>query len=413
MRYFTVFDLLTQYSKKNNLSLDQMYAFFRQHNITRSQINELQNSAFIPNTIKDAILAFLNMTELEVNLALGRIPGKYQKSFFDNISAVASLLTSEEEPGAITVAPYFESESGKLYNDDCIKILHTLPDDYVDMVFADPPFNLGKTYDPGVNDSLTPSNYLNWTYEWLDECVRILKPGGQIFIYNIPKWCVYIAGHLGEQLTFWDWIAVDMKFSLPIQSRLYPAHYGLVSFVKGSKAKTFNNQRIPMQVCRHCGGEIKDYGGYKAKMNPAGVNVSDVWSDIYPVRHKSSKNRKYNELSVKLMERIISMSTNPGDTVFDPFGGSGTTYAVAQLLHRKWLGVEIGDCEIIKQRLLHPEKDMLQLNRIEEEKNRLFTDETLELRKRNGFWTYETFNIGEPMRYEDGQSALDRNPEET
>ncbi len=54
-------------------------------------------------------------------------------------------------------------------------------------------------------------------------------------------------------------------------------------------------------------------------MNPLGVNVSDVWSDIYPVRHKNSKNRKYNELSVKLLDRVISMSTNEGDTVFDPF----------------------------------------------------------------------------------------------
>ncbi len=391
MRFFTVFDLLTQYSKKNDLTLDQMYAFFRKQNISRTQINELQNSAFIPSAIKEAILSFLHMTELEANLALGRIPGKYQKSYFDNIPLIASLLAEEEESTNFEVKPFFENEYGKLYNDDCMRVLRTLPDDCVDMVFADPPFNLGKTYDPGVDDSMTTSNYLNWTYQWLDECVRILKPGARIFVYNIPKWCVYIAAHLSEQITFWDWIAVDMKFSLPIQSRLYPAHYGLVSFVKGPKAKTFNNQRIPMQVCRHCGGEIKDYGGYKAKMNPAGVNVSDVWSDIYPVRHKSSKNRKYNELSVKLLDRIISMSTNPGDTVFDPFGGSGTTYAVAQLLNRKWLGTELGDCEIIKQRLLHPEKDLSQLNKIECEKNRLFTDETIELRKRNGFWTCDTF----------------------
>ena len=165
-------------------------------------------------------------------------------------------------------------------------------------------------------------------------------------MYNIPKWSVYIAAHLSESLTFWDWIAVDMKFSLPIKNRLYPSHYGLVAFVKGTKATKFNNQRKPLQACRHCGGDIKDYGGYKSKMNPLGVNVSDVWSDIYPVRHKNSKNRKYNELSVKLLDRVISMSTNPGDTVFDPFGGSGTTFAVAQLLDRKWIGSELGDCEI-------------------------------------------------------------------
>ena len=236
---------------------------------------------------------------------------------------------------------------------------------------------------------MTMSKYINWTYEWLDQCVRILKPGGRIFVYNIPKWCTYIAAHLGERLTFWDWIAVDMKFSLPIQSRLYPAHYALISYVKGVKATTFNNQRIPMQICRHCGGEIKDDGRYKSKMNPLGINVSDVWTDIYPVRHKSSKNREYNELSVKLLDRIISMSTNEGDMVFDPFGGSGTTFAVAQLLNRKWIGSELGNCEIIKQRLLNPEQDRVQLDKVYQEKNHLFTEESKKIRIKNGFWLSE------------------------
>lgn len=214
----------------------------------------------------------------------------------------------------------------------------------------------------------------------------MLKPGGRIFIYNIPKWCTYIASYLGEQLTFWDWIAVDMKFSLPIQNRLYPAHYALVSFIKGVKAQTYHNQRIPLQTCRHCGGEIKDYGGYKAKMNPLGVNVSDVWSDIYPVRHKNSKNRKYNELSVKLLDRIISMSTNEGDTVFDPFGGSGTTFAVAQMLNRRWIGCELGDCNVIVKRLQNPVRDQEQLSKVREESGCLFTEKVQELRKKNGFW---------------------------
>ena len=62
-----------------------------------------------------------------------------------------------------------------------------MSDECIDLVFADPPFNLGKTYDPGIKDNMTMSQYLNWTYKWLDECVRILKPGGRIFVYNIPN----------------------------------------------------------------------------------------------------------------------------------------------------------------------------------------------------------------------------------
>lgn len=130
-------------------------------------------------------------------------------------------------------------------------------------------------------------------------------------------------------------------------------------------------------------------------MNPLGVNVSDVWSDIYPVRHKNSKNRKYNELSVKLLDRIISMSTNEGDTVFDPFGGSGTTFAVAQMLNRRWIGCELGDCNVIVKRLQNPAGDQEKLSKIREESGRLFPKKVQELRKKNGFWVCSDYEEDE------------------
>ncbi len=86
------------------------------------------------------------------------------------------------------------------------------------------------------------------------------------------------------------------------------------------------------------------------------------------------------------------MSTNKGDTVFDPFGGSGTTFAVAQLLGRKWIGTELGDCEIIKNRLLHPAQDQEQLKKVHEETGCLFTPKTEEIRKKNGFWVCSDFS---------------------
>ena len=318
---------------------------------------------------------------------MGHIPSEYRKSYYKNISHIAALLSKDTgNKASKDLSPFFNTTLGKLYKGDCIEIMKGLPDSCVDLVFADPPFNLGKTYDSGIDDHMSMSNYINWTYEWLDQCIRILSPGGRIFIYNLPKWCTYIAAYLGERLTFWDWIAIDMKAGLPIQNRLYPAHYAVISFIKGVKAQTYHNQRIPLQTCRHCGGEIKDYGGYKSKMNPLGINISDIWSDIYPVRHKNSKNRKYNELSVKLLDRIISMSTNAGDTVFDPFGGSGTTFAVAQLLNRKWIGCELGDCDVIVKRLQSPKRDQEQLSRVREESGCLFTKTSQALRKKNGFW---------------------------
>lgn len=388
MQYFSLYDLLISEASKNGLSESEVISHLRKHKITKAELFSLRNLTYLPDSteLKQSIQALTGMSELEISLSLGHIPVAYRDSFFSNVRNIANLLKKKEEKTAKGVTPFFSTEWGMLYNADCLQFLKTLPSNYVDLIFADPPFNLKKSYGPGINDNLSISAYLNWTIEWLDECVRILKNGGRIFVYNIPKWSVYIASHLGRQLNFWDWIAIDMKFSLPISGRLYPAHYSLVSYVKGEKPNTYHNQRIPMQTCRHCGGEIKDYGGYKSKMNSQGVNISDVWSDIYPVRHRSSKNRSYNELSVKLLDRVISMSTNENDLVLDPFGGSGTTYAVAQLLKRRWIGCELGDCNVIKNRLLNPSKDIVQLERIYQEKNHLFTVDTKRLREKNGFW---------------------------
>jgi len=88
-------------------------------------------------------------------------------------------------------------------------------------------------------------------------------------------------------------------------------------------------------------------------MNPDGVTLKDVWTDIPPVRHRKfkSKNRGANALSTKLLDRVIDMSTDPGDLVLDPFGGSGTTYAVCEAKDRHWIGSEIDYAEDIVARL--------------------------------------------------------------
>ncbi len=84
-----------------------------------------------------------------------------------------------------------------------------------------------------------------------------------------------------------------------------------------------------------------------------GVNLTDVWSDIPPVRHWKfkSKKRATNQLSTKLLERIVLMSTNACDTVLDPFGGSGTTYDVCERFQRHWIGIELESYDVIIERL--------------------------------------------------------------
>lgn len=242
---------------------------------------------------------------------------------------------------------------GVLYQGNCLDILPLIQSDTIDTIFADPPFNLAKNYGSKVNDELPDDRYLNWCKEWLKECGRILKPGGALFVYNLPKWNVILGDYLMKMgLQFRHWIAINIKVGLPIPGRLYPSHYSLLYFTKG-KPKTFRKIRTPIETCRHCGGELRDYGGHRNAMHPKGVNLTDVWNDIPPVRHWKFKSRKRvaNQLSTKLLYRVIQLSTKGHDIVLDPFGGSGTTYDVCERTGRHWIGIEIESCDVIIERL--------------------------------------------------------------
>jgi site-specific DNA-methyltransferase (adenine-specific) len=254
---------------------------------------------------------------------------------------------------SLSVNPVFQTPRGVLFEEDCLDVLPHIADESIDTVFADPPFNLAKEYGKKVNDDRPNGEYVRWCKRWLDECVRIIKPGGAVFIYNLPKWNVLIGAHLAEGgLDFRHWIAINIKLSLPIPGRLYPSHYSLLYYTKG-KPNTFKKIRTPIETCRHCGGETKDYGGHRGAMNPDGVNLTDVWNDITPVRHWKFKSRKRsaNQLSTKILERVVNLSTEEGDIVMDPFGGSGTTFDVCERLGRYWVGIEMESCDVIIERL--------------------------------------------------------------
>lgn len=408
MSFFTVFDIIKNKANQLGHTEIEMYAFLKKVKVSKNDLLFVKESGIIPTdeNILNGILSYLEITKVELELKLGRIPAGFEEVFLNSTKEIAKILEESismkqiEKNTSQKIQPYYSSELGTLYNGDCLELFKLVSNESVDSIFADPPFNLDKEYDEGVNDKSSFSEYLNWYYKWIDECIRVLKPGGSLFIYNIPKWNTYLSGYLNNKLNFRNWITVDMKFGLPIQNRLYPANYSLLYYVKGDKPKVFNTQRIPLQTCPHCVKEIKDYGGYKSKMNPNGVTLSDVWSDIYPVRHSSSKNRKFNELSVKLLDRIISMSTNEGDVVLDPFGGSGTTFAVSELLGRKWIGFEMGNCEIIKERLENKEKDRKLFEKVYEEKNKLFPEKIKELRRKNGLWIDDDFIINKEQEIE-------------
>lgn len=278
----------------------------------------------------------------------------------------ADLVTARQPQ----LVPMHTTHWGQLYQGDCLELLRSLPDACVDMFFADPPFNLGKKYGEGIPDQLHSEDYLRWSRSWIAESIRVLSPGASLFIFNLPRWLVEYGAFLNQNgMVFRHWIAMRMPKAYPRGKRLSPAHYGCLYYTKG-EPKTFNKVYVPIQTCRHCGGEIRDYGGHRKALNERGINLMDVidspadiwrdapdalapghvwtecddiWDDIPPVRHSKYKTRGANELAPLMLERLIAVSTNKGDLIVDPFGGSGTTFYAAERLERRWLGSEIGD----------------------------------------------------------------------
>jgi len=255
----------------------------------------------------------------------------------------------------------YSGEEGLLFQGDCLSLLSKMSPDSIDLVFADPPFNLGKRYESeAFTDTLETEAYRSWCQTWLLEMVRILSPGGALFLYHWPKWLIEM-GHWLNSLPIMEyrsWIAIKMKSGFPIKNRIHPAHYGILYYTKKGDKPTFNVVRSKAPVCRHCGKEIRDYGGYRDKFKKfedeggiPWVQIADFWEDTRPARQDKSRQLKIVELPIIISERLILMASNPGDIVLDVFGGSGSTYHAAQLNNRRWVGCDIGDVTNIIKRL--------------------------------------------------------------
>lgn len=365
-----------------------------------STVKELEfynNNMILPQgNLLANILQLMNCTELELKIRLGIIDNNLIDWLSDNPEFILKNFqmnnVNEQKKDVDRILEEYNIGSGILYRGDCIDVMRKMNSESVDLIFADPPFNLGKQYRSEIDDYISEEEYIKWTEQWLLECVRLLAPGGALFVYNLPYWNTYTANILNNYLNFRHLIGISMKGLMPVQKKLSPEHYSLLYYIKGENPRVFNKQRIPIETCRHCGGEIRDYGGKKKDLDPKGILISDIFMDINPVRHKKYKSREENELPLKLLYRIISLASKEGDVIFDPFGGSGTTYVVAEYLQRKWIGVEIGSLDDIIERFNNPDKDEHLLESIHRKSNVLFTEEQIKLREKNGFWGYEKLN---------------------
>ena len=235
---------------------------------------------------------------------------------------------------------------GAIHNIDCRELLKNLPDESVQMIFADPPFNLDLQYTK-YKDKISEKEYFDWTESWISKCKRVLKPDGTIFVYNIPKNLVKTAPILEKYFVFQHWIAWNSS-GRPAKLKLYPAHYGILFYTKNNDSK-FYSVRYPHETCFKCGGFSRDYGGKQDKRHKFGPVVSDVWNDIHRSRHKEGKISDHPcQLPPHFVERLILMTTDEHDLVLDLFAGGGSAGIAAKHLGRNYIGAEIDNHYVVQ-----------------------------------------------------------------
>lgn len=233
-------------------------------------------------------------------------------------------------------------EFDRIIHGDCLEKFKGVEDDTFDITFADPPFNLNKKYSGGCDDDMSEDDYQKWCVKWIKQMVRVTKPTGSIFLHNIPKWLVKYTCYLDKEAEFRNWISWDAP-SGPMGNSLQPAHYGILFYKSKGENVPVHELRHPHKRCRNskkCNLLLKDYGGKKNTIHPFGPLISDVWTDIHRCKHDRYKDNHPCQLPIHLMERLILLCTEEGDSVLDCFAGTGTTLIAAKRLGREYLGIE-------------------------------------------------------------------------
>jgi site-specific DNA-methyltransferase (adenine-specific) len=213
---------------------------------------------------------------------------------------------------------------------DCIEKLKSVQDDSIDLIIADPPYNVGKDYGNG-SDRQEFDEYISFTKAWLNECHRVLKSSGTIYVFVGFRYISYLFQMLERDLkmNFVNWISWHYTQGVGKTKGFSPRHDDILMFTKSSNYKfNLDDIRIPQKY-------------YRKINNMRGANPGDVW-EISHI-HYCQKNRQEHptQKPEALIERMVLASSDENDTVLDPFAGSGTTLRVCQQLNRNVIGIEL------------------------------------------------------------------------
>ncbi len=242
----------------------------------------------------------------------------------------------------------FETGDHAIIWGDAIEALEArVPDESVDLIFADPPYNIGKNFNGRKEKWTSDAEYLEWCYRWLDLCIRKLKPSGSFYLMaatqNMPHFDLY----LRDKLTVLSRIVWYYDSSSVQARRYFGSLYEPILFCAKDKDRyTFHADDILVEAKTGAKRRLIDY----RKSVPTVYNTQKVPGNVWEfprVRYRMGEYEDHpTQKPCALLERIVRASSNPSDIVLDPFSGTFTTSFVAKSLGRKSVGIEIEDAYV-------------------------------------------------------------------
>lgn len=236
----------------------------------------------------------------------------------------------------------YGNEQHKIFHGDALQALHGIADNSVDLIFADPPYNIGKNFNGHKDKWATEEEYLEWCYEWLDLCVQKLKPDGSFYVMTATQFMPFFDIYLRKKLHILSRLVWHYDSSGVQAKRYFGSMYEPVLFcVKDKNNYTFNADDIVVEAKTGAKRKLIDYRKPVPTVYNSVKVPGNVWN--FPrVRYRMDEYENHpTQKPVALLERIIKASSNKGDVVMDPFSGTFTTCFVAKQLGRSSIGIEL------------------------------------------------------------------------
>lgn len=236
----------------------------------------------------------------------------------------------------------FEKNGHAIIWGDAIEALTTeVPDGSVDLVFADPPYNIGKNFNGRKDRWPSDEAYLSWCYQWLELCISKLKPTGSLYVMTATQNMPFFDIFLRKRLTILSRIVWSYDSSGVQAKNYFGSLYEPILFgVKNEDNYTFNADDILVEARTGATRKLIDYRKPVPTMYNSKKVPGNVWS-IPRVRYRMDEYENHpTQKPTALLDRIIRASSNPGGLVLDPFSGTFTTSSVAQALGRESIGIE-------------------------------------------------------------------------